>query len=278
MSQAENRCVLFVDILGFGSLVESHPIDLDLFRTRPLFDSLDLMIKAYKNSLAHAFSGFHESLKWAFFNAAMRHHYTAITFSDSAFVATTHVFEAVNMAVELLHGLLSQEIPVRIGIAFGSFAALRFKSDITSEGGDHASQFLGTAVVRAHATETCGIKGLRIMLHPSVMPLLTDPNHNPSNVRNPIRVLPCATKDFHNKVGVQHEIDYWDIAPTKEAAAWKGLQNMWDNAPRAEAIHYEATAEAINRMRITRGRPPLEKLRRRTLPIVAASCRNGGRE
>lgn len=168
----DNKIVLFVDILGFAALTESYPIDIDLIKAydRILSVTDDIIHRASRNQLTHTFSKFHSSLQGALHLASMRHPLTAITFSDSAFVATTHAFEAVSIAVDLLHALLSSNIPTRMGIAYGSFAALRFRSDITSDGGDHAVQFLGTAVVRAHAAETCGIKGLRILLHPSVMP------------------------------------------------------------------------------------------------------------
>ena len=58
-----------------------------------------------------------------------------------------------------------------MGMASGSFAALRFRSDISTDNGDHAAQFLGTAVVRAYQAERCGLKGLRVFVHPSIGPL-----------------------------------------------------------------------------------------------------------
>lgn len=269
----DNKVVLFADILGFAALTESCPIDLDLLRAhdRLLSPSLniDTILEASRNRLTHTFSGFHSSLRAILSLAGMCHPLTAITFSDSAFIATTYAYEAVNIAIDLLHALLPQNIPVRMGIAYGSFAALRFRSDITADSGDHAAQFLGTAIVRAHAVETCGIKGLRILLHPSVMPLLDDIHHNPVPTEgrsHPLRHLECSEKERLNKSSVLHEIDYWHLTPTKEAKAWRGLQDMWNKAPLSEAAHYEVTAEAINRMRITHGHDPLKKLRRRTLP------------
>lgn len=267
----DNKVVLFIDILGFAALTESYPIELDLFKAgdRPFSITVDMILETSHNLLAHTFSGFHRSLRAVLDLASMRHPLTAITFSDSAYVATTHTFEAVNIAVDLLHALLPQNIPLRMGIAYGSFAALRFRSDITSDSGDHAVQFLGTAVVRAHSAETCGIKGLRILLHPSVMPLLDDIHHNPvpsEGLSRPLHYLECSEKERTNKAGVQHEIDYWHLTPTREAEAWRGLQDMWNKAPQSQVEHYEATAQAINRMRIAQGHEPLKKLRRRTLP------------
>jgi len=270
-----NKVVLFADILGFAALTESYPLDVNrcMVGDRPLdyvfSEILSEVFKSSHNDLARAFSDFHRSLRGVLNLARMRHHFTAITFSDSVFVATAHVYDAINIAIDLLQSLLPQKIPVRIGIAYGTFAAVRFRSDITPDSGDHAAQFLGTAIVRAHAAESCGIKGLRILLHPSIMPLLSDAHNNlmpTKNQSHPFRYLECSEKEQVNKASVLHEIDYWHLPRTREAEAWRGLQDMWNKAPLSEEEHYVATAEAINRMRIAQGHEPLNKLRRRTLP------------
>lgn len=266
-----NRVVLFVDMLGFAALTEAYPIDVAMLNAhnRPFSASLEMILGTPKNPLTEAFHGFHFALRWAIDMANMWSPVTAITFSDSAFVAFTHLVDAANLAVDFARSMLSQKIPVRIGIAFGSFAALRFRSDVTAEGGDHASEFLGTAVVRAYQTEGCKIKGLRIFLHPSVHPLLKDAVHNPAEPpagRRAIRPLECPVHERANRAAVQYELDYWDPAPTKEASAWRGLQEMWDKAPNEALEHYQATAEAINRMRMGLGAAPLHDFRRRTLP------------
>lgn len=294
MSAAENKVVLFADILGFAALTKLHPLDLANLRAHERPFSL---IGSPKNALSDAFCSFHNVVSGTLGRARWYHSLTAITFSDSAFVATTHLHEAVNIASDIVRQLIAQRTPIRVGIAFGSFAALRFKSDITAEGGEHATEFLGTAVVHAAEAEKCGIKGMRILLHPSVMPLLEDPLHNPPkpvksipmatdsfmkqvlgtdtideffklnrDVENPIRILKCPENASAIKAGVQHEIDYWHLPITQEASAWKGLQDMWAKAPASESNHYEATADAISRMRISQGRTPIDKLRRRTLP------------
>lgn len=267
----DNKVVLFVDLLGFASLTEAHPVDLDLIKAfdRPFSSSLDIdmILSSQANLLTRTFTSFHQSLMFTIGMAKMKHPLTAITFSDSAFIATTHLFEAVNVAVDLLHGLLPQRVPVRIGIALGSFEAIRFRSDVTVDGGDHAAHFLGTGVVRSHTAETCGINGIRILLHPSTVPLLNDTAHNPHLPnKERIRYVECSAEENSNIAGVQYEIDYWRFKPTAEAEAWHALQDMWDEAPQYELKHYQATAEAINRMRIGQGEPALANLRRRTLP------------
>ena len=105
---------------------------------------------------------------------------TAITFSDSVFIATNHLFEATTFAANLAQSTLSQKIPVRMGIAFGSFAALRFRSDVSADGGDHAAQFLGTAVVRAYQAENVGSRACGFsFIHQSSHYLLTRPTVPP---------------------------------------------------------------------------------------------------
>ena len=266
-----NRVVLFVDVLGFADLTEAYPIDLEILQAhgRRFSFNIDNILRASRNRLTHTFTGFHSSLAAELDLASMRYPLTAVTFSDSAFIVTTYVYEAVNISIDLIHSLVSQKIPVRMGIAYGSFAALRFKSDIMSDGGDHAAQFLGTAIVRAHAAETCGIKGLRILIHHSVLPLFNDNRHNPEShdkMLHPMRYIECSEEERTNKIGVCHEIDYWHLKPTRETKAWHAFQEMWKEAPKSEYKHYEVTAEAINRMRIAQGHEPLRNLRRSTLP------------
>lgn len=278
---ADTRAVLFADLLGFASLTEQYDVELDRIQQsdRPLWnlqdsenlpwslENIETMIASMRvNPLTHAFTGFHQSLKLIIQFAQMRHPLTAISFSDSAFIATNYLFEAVKIAVDLLQSLLKDRIPLRMGIAYGSFSAVRFRSDITADGGDHAAYFLGTGVVGSYKTEKCGVKGLRILLHPSTVPLLNDPAHNPATADNRIRQLECSATERGNAAGVQFEIDYWRLKPTAEKQAWHALQDMWTASPPKEVQHYEATAGAINRMRVSQGKAPLTNLRRRTLP------------
>ncbi len=110
---------------------------------------------------------------------------------------------------------------------------------------------------------------MRILLHPSVEPLLADTSHCPSPPpinTVPVRPLECPNAECANKAGVRYELDYWNLAAMKERSAWHGLQNMWAVAPDSFKDHYQATAEAINRMRMAQGEAPLTNLYRRTLP------------
>lgn len=267
MSNEQRKVVLFADLLGFAALTEKHELDVHTLRNS---DRLDVMFaEAFRghNPLTRVFTEFHRAIKSTLQISGMSHSSTAITFSDSAFIATTLLHEAVGTAVYLMQSLLQRGVPMRIGIGSGSFEAVRFRSDITPDGGDHAAHFLGSGVVRAHATESCGIGGCRILLHPSAATLLEDPAHNPP-IPAPEHVMDiaCTANECENKAGVVREINYWSFRPTDERNAWRALQEMWDQSPETQHHHYLATAEAINRMRVVRGESSLGDLRRRTIP------------
>jgi hypothetical protein len=266
-----DQFVVFADMLGFAALTEAHPTDVRALLASNRPGSLDFLNMIFRstNPLTEAFSRFHRQVKWGIMMAEMSYAVTAISFSDSVFFASSSFGAAAGFAADLAHSMLSQRVPVRIGIATGSFAALRFRSDVSPDSGDHAAQFLGTAVVRAHDAEKCGIKGMRVLTHPSLQPLLVQGRWADSALQNAsrtFRFLEVPDTERANKAQVRYEMDYWNLAPTKERDAWRGLQDMWEAAPDSVQEHYQATAGAVNRMRVAQGESPLTNLRRRSLP------------
>jgi hypothetical protein len=119
---ADSRVVMFADILRFGSLTESNPLDVDLLKllSGPIGRKVFEQIEATKDPLAATFAHFHQAVKFVNEMAAIEHRVTSITFSDSAFFATVYLSEAAEIARRLLLHLLWQKVPVRIGIAFGT--------------------------------------------------------------------------------------------------------------------------------------------------------------
>jgi hypothetical protein len=85
---------------------------------------------------------------------------------------------------------------------------------------------------------------------------------------NRVHYVECSLEERNNSLHVQYEIDYWRFKPTAELKAWHSLQDMWDAAPQGALIHYETTAQAINRMRMSQGEASIKNLRRRTLPRI----------
>lgn len=271
-SNQQEQIVVFADMLGFAALTEGNILDVEGLVAGERILSLDLqsILQRQKNPLTVAFSTFHFAVNSQIHLASMLDSVTAITFSDSVFFATRRLESALKFASELTFSLMCSGVPIRSGISLGSFAALRFRSDILKDGGDHASQFLGTAVVRACKAESCGVKGMRVLIHPSIEALV-----EPGDSGTPAsglsdspgwRIMELAEGEKRNTSGVRYELNYWDSRSTRESAAWHKLQEMWTAAPDSARGHYEATAMAINRMRIQQGEPPVKKLRLRTLP------------
>lgn len=266
MMPADLRVVAFADILGFADLTENNPVDTDRLNllAGPVGENVFAQIEATKaDPLAATFIHFHRGVTYAIDMATIEHRVTSIAFSDSAFFATARLHEAVQIANRLLLHSLWQKVPIRVGIAFGTFAVLGFDSRTAGSATANSAQFLGTAVVRAHAAESCGLKGIRVFLHPTAADLVGKPDHNPNGV---VRVLSCPEDSADNKARVATEVNYWPNAPTEEKRVWQSLQDMWHACPPAARHQYHATATAINRMRIALGEPPMDTLRRRTLP------------
>jgi hypothetical protein len=255
MDKIEEKVVLFIDLLGFAQLVEKYTLDVNAFRRfqSPLSSDIMQLVDDSQHPLTHAFTIFHHTLKWAIEHAQMQHALTAITFSDSAFFVTNKLYESVNVAISITQSLVQANIPVRMGIAIGSFSALRFRSDISLSGGDHSAHFLGTGVTRAFKTESCGIKGIRILLHPSTLSLIDNQYHLPSDGQGSYH-LECSKDELNNEVGVHSEINYWKFKTTQEVKVLHAFNDMWNRAPIPELIHYEATARAIVAMRESFGK------------------------
>lgn len=268
---ADLKTVVFVDMLGFAALTENHPLDVDRLKLLdgPILADLMGHIKASEDPLAAAFHAFHSQVRAAIGHAEMKHRVTSISFSDSAFIATDQLFQATDIASRIMLRLLQYRVPVRIGIGYGTFAALRFSSDVSDGRGHQSAHFLGTAVVRSHAAEHSGLKGLRIFLDPSTHRLLADPQHNPVDATGErrLRVVDCPEDPSDNTVHVAREVNYWwRQRVTDERKAWLGLQEMWNASPSTGRLQYQSAAAAINRMRVDLGEPAMDALRRRTLP------------
>ncbi len=61
---------------------------------------------------------------------------------------------------------------------------------------------------------------------------------------------------------LKKEINYWDYNSTDEKTTWRMFQKMWKEAPEESKKHYEATANAIQKMRITKGYPLIKNLKK----------------
>lgn len=263
MTTLQEKIVIFVDVLGFSNLTLENSLDIERIvdHEGPLDQIFSgIIIEERKpNKLEEVFSNFHFILQSGFNLAKLNSKFTSITFSDSAYISTKYLNDAVKIVTNLMCGFLRNKVPVRAGIALGSFETLRFKTDIKLDSGEHASHFLGTGVVKAFHTESCGIKGMRVLIHPSIEPLFEELSNTEFIIQN------CESHEINNSVGVSKEINYWEYNITDEKEAWRNFQEMWKDSPQKSLIHYEATANSIQKMRIARGYPPIKNLKKVTI-------------
>lgn len=249
---ADSFTIVFIDILGFGELVTTFD---ELVETldEPYYiptSQEDFQDSAWDspNPLTHVFTTFHHAIDIEVARRMKVDTIETISFSDSAFVIFKNASIALDFARDLMRTLIEFRVPVRMGIGSGSFRRSRFAIDITETVRRQAAQFYGTAVVRAHAAESCGLKGLRIFLHPDfVMP----PQSQASM---------CAVTDAVKctRLPVTHEINYLDDCPayipsersaaTVNASLVQRIEEMKANADAKYKSVYDSTLTAITSM------------------------------
>ena len=246
--------MLFVDLLGFAALTETHHASEDDFEIhdRPETDEFLTASLEGASPLVDTYVRFQVALQNAVaFTHTSGDHATSVAFSDSAFVAVQSFHTASNLATSLMHKLLPRGIMLRVGIAQGSFVAIRFRADASLGSGEHSARFLGSGVVRAYATaEKSGLKGARILLHPSA----TEHIHN-SRVIAPrifFQPLPVREDERANPLNITHEINYLG---RHDEDLYKGVHEAELKAPTTARGQYVATYNAMNRMRTMLKRP-----------------------
>ncbi len=261
---ADDKAVLFVDLLGFSVLTQECRVDEGDFAVldRPnRNDFLGVRLESVGNNrLIKNYTKFHMALdsavEWELLSDTQ---VTAIAFSDSAFIAVDCVYTAISMGKAIMVALMRDRIPARIGVACGSFVVLRFRSDLSLRAGTHAAQFVGTGVVWAHAAaELSGIKGLRLLVHGSAADRINDGDIVKTAPELAHRIVPLAAAEQENRANVMFEINHLNPGPNNwDEDLWADVQAMRAEAPPSALPHYVATLESITRMRAQFGREPL---------------------
>jgi hypothetical protein len=203
--------------------------------------------------LTRTFAAFHRTLDIRISELINADPLQSIVFSDSAFVVFRDLNTAIYFAQSFMRDLISFRVPVRMGIGRGTFRGLRLTTDISDEVRRHSSQFLGTGVIRAHEAESCGLKGLRIFIHPDVEMAEDWPGD--------FCEVPDATPQLKMARPVTRELNYCEHDPdftprpgaqtleeadTELAAA---VTEMMLAAPEGARIQYSQTLAALTRMR-----------------------------
>ncbi|MGD0326184.1 MAG: hypothetical protein ABSD45_20875 [Terriglobia bacterium] len=248
----EATFILFVDMLGFAALVEKEGDQLN--QLSPIFTNVELYSPSPSESLlGHRFVNFHRCLNQARVRLQELGAGTAIVFSDSAFLRTDGIENAVHIARTLMFDLVTSEVPVRMGLARGSYRMLRFLTDSSARVSFHMSQFLGTGVVRAYETERSGVPGLRILLHPALEPLLD---------KDALRIIPVEPSG-KLRLDVRSEVNYLEkkndlgLGPDyDDCIQFDCLRWMAGVTEEQFQYHYIGTFKAWNVMRAQLGRAP----------------------
>jgi hypothetical protein len=247
----ETTFILFVDMLGFAALVEREGDKLN--ELNPIFTGVELYSPSPAESLlGYRFINFHRCLNQARMRLQEMGAGTAIVFSDSAFLRMDTLDNAIHLARMLMFELVTSEVPVRMGLARGSYRMLRFLMDESAQVSFHVSQFLGTGIVRAYQTEGCGVPGLRILLHPDLEPLLD---------KKALRIVPVEPSE-HMRLNVQSEVNYLDVTDNRlgrdfdDCIQFDCLRWMMGDTDESLQYHYIETFNAWNIMRAQLGRAP----------------------
>jgi hypothetical protein len=254
----KHRIVVFIDMLGFSALVKGAD-DQEQRQFRDLtFSSLlelDKELGYLTTPLERRFAAFHGVIE-THVRAMVRNDAPhSVSFSDSAFVAFYYPIYAYRFAVDVMRDLILRKTPARIGIAKGSFFGRRFSSDATEFVQRHSFQFYGKGVVGAHEAESCGVKGMRILLHPDIEPFdECFPLQDDDVVRNPdkLAVTHELSYAFRDYPGYMHVLDDVNEDTSFDADRLAvAIQLMAREAPDVEKvqIQYERTQHAVRRMR-----------------------------
>jgi hypothetical protein len=252
------RTLIFVDVLGFGAITESYQ-----FRVRDAGPDEHGFTGSSTTEMQNRINRFNSVLDQRVFEETLRGGVQAMLFSDCAFLVFDASLRAADVGTTLMRHFIKLGVPVRMGIGKGTFYDIEYVTN-TNVGSVTVSKsrFIGTAVVRAHAAEQCGGKGMRIFLDASIEEDL------PSICRR-IKTLRLA-KPFGN---VKWELDYLHESgpasqrPKIEAADRELFEKVaYLKSPEWTAKvrrHYTQTLAAMNRMRKANSRSlvNLRKLR-----------------
>lgn len=152
-------------MLGFGALTEKYP-----YRTQTIQKDRRGFTGSSTTEIQSHFNRFNRVLDICVHKQELYGGIQAMLFSDCAFLNPETSLRAGIIAAYLMREFIKVRVPVRMGIAQGTFYA--FGHSLEAGSGTmmvSKSRFLGTAVVRAHAaSEKSGHKGMRILVHPKV--------------------------------------------------------------------------------------------------------------
>jgi hypothetical protein len=242
--------VLCVDILGFARLViEDEELHEKIGPTSPI---------RIKGPLELLFDRFHEAITEV--NRVMHSPPVRIMFSDSAWFVMSELLYAHTFASYLMNELIATDVPARMGLGYGTFVSRLLKTEISGESAVHSSEFFGTGVVYAHYAESCGVPGMRIFLHPSVVAAtqLPGPGSDLWPTKAPSRPWKLRLPTPAPKYAVVDEMSYRSFADPKGTPLEQDVRRMMERNPVDKRSYYEETLKALARMEASDPPPSLD--------------------
>jgi hypothetical protein len=258
----QTHTVIFMDVLGFAQQVVKDDGALGLLdsfynSSHSFNELLDRFTHPPPAApIERLFALFHVGLEEEIAEALKGSHLHSIVFSDSAFIAFEHPIDGLVFCQRVMRKMIRGRVPVRMGVAHGSFKPLRFKTDLARDITLHSSYFLGSGVVKAHAAESSGVSGLRILLHKDfpipggfeeeeIIPLTSPAEKSAARLTRHIKEW--ALPDDHY---VNEDID------KKNEELVAQVKRMRDQSEAAVHYHYDDTLKAIEQMPVALKRPP----------------------
>ncbi|MEQ1868741.1 MAG: hypothetical protein ABL961_01815 [Vicinamibacterales bacterium] len=223
-----------------------------------------------KSPVSYHLFVFHRKIEGLLHRAARQGDLRAMLFSDGAFVVMPSLERLAVLSGDIMRVCLLNRLPVRMGLAVGTFQPVKFGAETIGDTGIYTSLFYGTGVVRAHYAESDKkTKGMRILVHPSAIATLPgdfDGFKSSPFERIKYRFAPLSARSEP----ASHEFEYlyrhnppsWkhpgiDNSHLEDQKLWDAVVRMKTRAPSDSKVqvHYDETLLAINRMRLAVGRP-----------------------
>jgi hypothetical protein len=241
-----------VDILGFTQLTEEFEL-----RVRDSGPNEFGFTGSSTTEMSNRINRFNTVLDQCVFEETLKGGIQAMLFSDCAFLVFETSQRAALVGTSLMRDLIKRGVPVRMGMGKGTFYNIEYVTN-TNVGSVtiSKSRFIGTAVVRAHAAEQCGGKGMRIFLDSSLESDLQSFSQQIKTLR-----LAEPFKDVKWELDYLHESRPMSEGPKIEAAdheLFERVARLTDTGWTAEVRrHYTKTLAAMNRMREANSREPV---------------------
>lgn len=235
--------VAFLDLLGFAEAIESFSQK----EMKKLPQNIQSDINYFRGSLppgvfnSLAFQQISRDLFLSFAPYGLK----SYLFTDSLFVISANPNLIIDYSRHLFIKMYYHLIPIRGGIGCGSFQTSSIETNHSHADSSLIScPFFGSGVVRAFRAESCGVKGMRLIVHPSFTRLIE--KLRPSDILR----LPKNEQSKHASAEINllmPQLSY-DEVPKAFHKYTEFLEKMKSRSNQAHYIHYSATQSSLERM------------------------------